>query len=441
MKSARGKSTKLPFSLAGNRESCFDWDYLEEGSEREGEGGGREGEQGDTKGSGKGSGPDWEWRGPYYYVHIADPQLGFYDDSQWNEDGTDMGKTEKEEITCQRAVAEINQMTPPPAFVVICGDLTHAPPGTEHYDRQTSVFQSIFSQLNRNIPLVIVSGNHDVGNQPNAELLGLYRERYGRDYFAFWVGGVRYIVLNTQLYMAPSECMEERLKQNQWLERELGENSIQSTHTVIFQHIPPVHNSLEEKNTYFNLPINERFSLLKTLCSCPTVRYIFCGHTHKTVECSFLAGELSDLLLEYEAKSNSKLVNEEKQEQNGEKEEEEEELDGQLKAISKSENEYKERSASRSVSAASGNPQSKYRVSLNESVCSGHHPNYLHRVHIASSCALGKPLGPPNRSGVTIVQVLEDSIMWNFYPVESIPRTVGSNAMPMSCSFWGNLCS
>ena len=43
-----------------------------------------------------------------------------------------------------------------------------------------------------------------VGNAPTRATIETYGSRFGDDYFSFWVGGVRFISLNTQLYSDPS---------------------------------------------------------------------------------------------------------------------------------------------------------------------------------------------------------------------------------------------
>lgn len=41
----------------------------------------------------------------------------------------------------------------------------------------------------RDIPLVVVSCNHDVGNVPTPETIAEFQRTWGDDYFSFWVGG------------------------------------------------------------------------------------------------------------------------------------------------------------------------------------------------------------------------------------------------------------
>lgn len=60
-------------------------------------------------------------------------------------------------------------------------------------------------KLDPAIPLLCVCGNHDVGNVPNKVTIDRYVSEFGDDYFGFWVGGIRGVVLNSNLLFDPSE--------------------------------------------------------------------------------------------------------------------------------------------------------------------------------------------------------------------------------------------
>ncbi len=64
----------------------------------------------------------------------------------------------------EAAVAMINAMKPVPLFVVVCGDLIHAfPKNVEKGEQQVADLKKVFEQLHKEITLVCVCGNHDVG--------------------------------------------------------------------------------------------------------------------------------------------------------------------------------------------------------------------------------------------------------------------------------------
>lgn len=70
-----------------------------------------------------------EWKGPFYFIQAADPQLGLM--KAWSEGDCDGGGdewVEEVELTKQ-AVEAVNQLRPRPRFMILCGDLVHAMPG------------------------------------------------------------------------------------------------------------------------------------------------------------------------------------------------------------------------------------------------------------------------------------------------------------------------
>ena len=72
--------------------------------------------------------------------------------------------------------------------------------GDPNKDPQERSFKKTFKDLDSSIPLVCVCGNHDVGNTPTLDSIRHYRDKFGDDYFSFWVGGVKFIVINSQYY-------------------------------------------------------------------------------------------------------------------------------------------------------------------------------------------------------------------------------------------------
>lgn len=112
----------------------------------------------------------------------------------------------------------------------------------------------MLEKVDREIPLVLVSGNHDLGNIPTAETVEEYCRTWGDDYFSFWVGGVLFLVLNSQLLFDASACPALKQAQDRWLDQQLsiaGQRRCQ--HAIVFQHIPLFLRSIDEDDDYFNL--------------------------------------------------------------------------------------------------------------------------------------------------------------------------------------------
>ncbi len=115
-----------------------------------------------------------------------------------------------------------------------------------------------------NIPLVIVSGNHDLGNTPTPESVEQFYRDWGDDYFSFWVGGVLCLVLNSQFFFDSSGCPELMEAHEVWLESQL-QRAIQtpSRHVLVFQHIPLFLRTPDEEDDYFNLQRGIRERLIQ----------------------------------------------------------------------------------------------------------------------------------------------------------------------------------
>ncbi|XP_072798276.1 serine/threonine-protein phosphatase CPPED1 isoform X2 [Vicugna pacos] len=195
-----------------------------------------------------------EWKGPFYFIQGADPQFGLM--KAWSTGDCDSGGDEwgQEIRLTELAVQAINKLDPKPKFFVLCGDLIHAMPGTPWRKEQTEDLQRVLRTVDSEIPLVFVSGNHDVGNVPTPETIAEWQQTWGDDYFSFWVGGVLFLVLNSQFFYDASMCPALKQAQDQWLDQQLsiaGQQRCQ--HAVVFQHIPLFLQSIDEEDDYFNL--------------------------------------------------------------------------------------------------------------------------------------------------------------------------------------------
>lgn len=220
----------------------------------------------------EGLGQDQEgrWREPFFFMQMADTQYGMF---------TGDKGFEKERELVTKAVAHINRLKP--RFVIVCGDLTNATPKHDRYASQVQQFKRDFSQVSPDIPLVCVCGNHDIGNRPNPSSIASYSEHFGDDYFGFWVGGVRSLVLNSSVIKDPTESKDVLERQDKWLRRMLVEaRQAEAVHVLVFQHHPWFLKTPDEKDQYFNLPIDYRTKTLALMREAG-VRAIFAGHYHR----------------------------------------------------------------------------------------------------------------------------------------------------------------
>ena len=128
------------------------------------------------------------WKQPFCFIQSADTQFGLIDN--WNGVPEEQNTWDKEIELTNRAIDCVNIMQPRPKFMVICGDLVDAQPWKKpRYELQVADFKKCFARLTPEIPLVCVCGNHDVGDSPTQQTVNSYKEKFGDDYFTFWVGG------------------------------------------------------------------------------------------------------------------------------------------------------------------------------------------------------------------------------------------------------------
>lgn len=210
------------------------------------------------------------WDGPYFFIQMADPQLGLF---------TGNKGFEKETELAELAVRHVNRLKP--RFVIVCGDMTQATPGQRRYRTQLKEFRRIFRQVDPTIPLLLLPGNHDV-NRPTPESIASYRKYFGDDYYGFWVGGVRALVLNSNLPKDPQTAQEEFRVQDQWFRDQLeAARESGARHIFVFQHHPWFLETPEEEDTYYNIPVVRRSPALEIMKNAG-VRAVFAGHYHRT---------------------------------------------------------------------------------------------------------------------------------------------------------------
>ncbi|CAK9099286.1 Serine/threonine-protein phosphatase CPPED1 (Calcineurin-like phosphoesterase domain-containing protein 1) [Durusdinium trenchii] len=213
-------------------------------------------------------------------VVMKPKQLGARRKPDWDEVEIDLSR---------RAVKLINQMSPRPKFVVVCGDLVHAFPSEgAKQAAQVETFKKIYSEIHRDIPLVCLCGNHDVGDRPTPTSIKVFSSRFGDDYFSFWVGQDKFIVLNSQLYKDASKAAQLADEQDRWLDHELFDKQ-DDRHRVIFTHIPPFINEPDEPSSYFPLEKTKRLDLLDRAAQAGVTHW-FAGHYHRNAQGTFEKG-------------------------------------------------------------------------------------------------------------------------------------------------------
>ena len=197
----------------------------------------------------------------FTFVQMCDTQLG-------------MGGYEHDVETFKLAVKHINELKPQPEFVVICGDLINTP-GSEKETKQFNAIKAGFQ-----MSCYCAPGNHDLGNKTNPELLKRYRKAVGRDYYVKELPHCALIALNTQLWKSPLDA--ESARQNTWLDKAMLKAASANKPIVAFGHHPLFLNDPQEKEAYYNLPVESRLQLLRLFKTKGVAAYLS-GHAHKNL--------------------------------------------------------------------------------------------------------------------------------------------------------------
>jgi 3',5'-cyclic-AMP phosphodiesterase len=160
-------------------------------------------------------------KGDLSFVQISDSHIGF--NKPANTDVT---------ATLQEAIAKINALPTPPAFVLHTGDLTHLSK-PEEFDTLGQVLKGIKTDR-----VFYVPGEHDVLNDNGKQ----YLERYGKGaqgggWHSFDLKGVHFIGLVNVLNLKAGGLGTLGPEQLEWLEKDV-ERLRSSTPIVVFAHIP-----------------------------------------------------------------------------------------------------------------------------------------------------------------------------------------------------------
>ncbi len=175
------------------------------------------------------------------FIIGADTQFGIMMDGFAMEDPN----WSKEIEISRLAVKKINAMGKKPGeehkrplFVCMCGDLVDTEASFDSamaswkkvmadwerhliFEQQNRDFKEVWSNLDSDIPMICLCGNHDVGNQPTKQSIDEFKKNYGDDYLAFWANGTYNIVVNNNLFADPSAARDLFDEQLNWLEGRL----------------------------------------------------------------------------------------------------------------------------------------------------------------------------------------------------------------------------
>ena len=225
------------------------------------------------------------------FIQMADPQFGMFSSISKLTEEEAISRS-REGLTLRYVEQEFDGFAPEtqlfskairyaneykPDFVVMCGDMVHE---ADSEDQRNELFR-IASQLNKDIPIYWVAGNHDVGNTPTAGTLNAYRELFGKDNYAFQMENYYFIAINSSVCSDPSLVPEEWESLIGFLENELGKASdMNATHKIVFLHHPLFLEIPDETNNYFTIPFSRRQEIISLLDQ-NNASGVFSGHLHR----------------------------------------------------------------------------------------------------------------------------------------------------------------
>lgn len=102
-----------------------------------------------------------------------------------------------------------------------------------------------------------------MGDVASPGSIKIYHEQFGPDFFSFWVGGVKFTVLNSQYWKCP-EAIPSHFQDQQTFISSIHDPS--AKYSVVFQHIPFFISDPDEENvSYLNIDKEHRFPVLDEL--------------------------------------------------------------------------------------------------------------------------------------------------------------------------------
>lgn len=181
----------------------------------------------------------------------------------------------------QFIIRQINRLTPD--LVIHLGDIQHPIPALATHEATVKTAQALFRQLRCKV--VVVPGNHDVGDKPHAFAASpivsqkthtIFNKYWGPSFHSFDLHNCHFVVINSSI-LNSGIALEK--KQQVWLEKDLEENRKTGKRVFLFMHYPLFMDHSTEDEHYDNIGKNARMWLL-SLVDRYRVEAVFSGHVH-----------------------------------------------------------------------------------------------------------------------------------------------------------------
>ncbi len=209
---------------------------------------------------------------PYTYLIAADPQLLL---------------NQKDARYWKRMVQRANDIDPD--FMIVLGDLIHGPNDPDEWqnpdklqqcEHLADLYLDRAEDLDSDIELYNLPGNHDVSLNPTRQRIDWYEQRFGRAWYHFEHKNSLFVVLESNLLRTGDNNPTLAKEQIKWLRKTLEETSgTEYRHKTVYMHHPLCVENVNEEGNYYNLPRPKRETLLDLFHE-HGFDAVFSGHYH-----------------------------------------------------------------------------------------------------------------------------------------------------------------
>lgn len=198
----------------------------------------------------------------FFFIHATDPQFGFIENNKG---------FAGEAALMYKAVEIINTLRPD--FVVFTGDHVHDP----YSAAQIEEFKKILAQVNNEIPVYLVPGNHDIPDANNQTQVEQYIATYGSDRFFFTHKQVQFLGINS-CYLK-DDALQYEDSQFRWMQDALKAQNGNQLRTFVFMHHPLFLETPDEADSHANILLDKRKRYIRFFKE-NNVKAVFSGHLH-----------------------------------------------------------------------------------------------------------------------------------------------------------------
>jgi len=242
--------------------------------------------------------------GDFNFALMTDPQLGMFDSVVEGGDGQEY---QEEYDNLHLTLKNLENISPKLDFAVILGDMVNQMPegsikennpqmenhGAVHF-QQAEDFNTLVSDSDFTVPLFVIPGNHDLGNNFNMTSYDIYYDEFGADYFYFKTEDTAIIFICSQ-YMRDEFNLLPQLAQEEWtwIEARFAEWAADDSvkKVIINMHNPLYLETPDEEHTGVCWDVEQRDRFLDLLDlnfvqNSQKNVYQFTGHTHQGADTS-----------------------------------------------------------------------------------------------------------------------------------------------------------